>query len=67
MIRARLFSYVLAQLVGIRLDACDRNDDGDDGLTPLGILNPDDGNLAHVGMLDEDVLEFGRGDCYHRG
>src|SRR5271169_63363 len=51
-----------AQFFWIRISALGRNHHRDDDLTPLRVLDPDDRDVAHRRMLDEDVFHLGGGD-----
>ena len=51
-----------AQFLWIGICSLRRHHDCDDDLTPLGILHPDDRDIAHRRMLDEDVLHLRGGD-----
>src|SRR3984957_187575 len=53
---------MLAQYVRVWCSAIGGHHHRDDDLAPLGILRADHHTIAHRRMLDEHVLDLGRGD-----
>src|SRR5205823_1145620 len=61
---AQRLAYVGAQFFRIGSDVGGGDHNRSDDLTPLGILHADHGDLAHIWVLDEHVLQLGRGDVF---
>src|SRR5215207_9468394 len=55
---------MLAQLVRVGCSAGGGHHHCDDDLAPFGIFRADDHAVAHRGMFDEHVLDFGGGDVF---
>ena len=61
-VNPEVLAHMGAQVLRVRGDVGDRHHDGHHDLAPLGVLDTDDGDVTHVRMFDEDVLDLGRSD-----